>query len=302
LRYPLNIEHQLKFTQRSKKMKKLFLLGIGFALAVAVLGVAGFAYAQVQGPSEDPTTEGAEFPYGRGGWGRGAHGGMMAGKSDFAPGVMMGFDLDDGETGPLHDYVWPAVADAFGLTDEQIEAFELVRETVQGIREDLSPEEIQATMQQAMTTAVEDALADGAITEDEAEQWLERLDRMQGLPGMPFGGRGRRGGFQQGFARGLNFGRQLALNHEYLDAAIAEALEISVEELEEMRAEEGFNWKAYAEDQGFSDEEIVTLRNEVFTNAVGLALEDGAITQEQADQLLERLENFEGRGGWFDQP
>lgn len=283
-------------------MKKLFLIGIGFALAVVVFGVAGFVYAQVQDPPVDPVTEGTEFPYGRGGGSRGARGGMMGRGGDLIPGGMMGFGLEEGETGPLHDYLWPAIANAFGLTDEQVEAFEIARETLQGIRADLSQEEIRDAMRQAMTTAIENALADGAITEEQAEQWLEHLEQMQGIPGTPFGGRIRPGSFRQGFMKGLNFGRQMVLNHEYMDAALAEALDISVEELAEMRAEGGFNLKDYAEEMGLSDEEVVALHAEIFTNAINAALEDGAITQEQADLLLQRLENFQDRGDWFVQP
>jgi hypothetical protein len=283
-------------------MKKLFLIGIGFALAVAIFGLAGFAVAQTQQPPDTESAESSEFPYGRGGRSRGAQGGMMEMGGDFAPGGMMGFDLDESGTGPLHDYVWPAIADAFGLNDEQIEAFDIVRDTIQGIRSDLTQEEIRAVMQEAMATAVENALADDAITEEQAEQWLQRLDQMQGLPGMPFGGRGQGGDFRQGFSKGVKVGRQMMINHEYLDAAIADALDISLEELDELRSDGNFNWKAHAEELGLSGEEIVALQTEVFTNAVNSALEDGAITQEQADWVFERLENFEGRGGWFEQP
>jgi hypothetical protein len=285
------------------KMKKLILIGIGFILAVAVFGVAGFAYAQTQEPPEPQTTDEVEFPYGRGGWGRGSRGGRMGGPMGFAPGGMMGFGLDEGQPGPLHDYVWPAIADAFGLSVEQVEAFEIVRETMQGIRTDLSQEEIRDAMQQAMTTGIEDALADGAITEEQAEQWLERLEQMEGLaPGMPFGGRGKAGSYRQGFSNGFNVGRQMMINHEYLDAAIAEMLEMSVEDFQEMRAEEGFNWVSYAEEQGLTNEEMNALRIDIFTNAINAALEDGAITQDQADWAFERLETLEDRGTWFGLP
>jgi hypothetical protein len=273
-------------------MKKLFLIGVGFALAVTIFGVAGFAYAQVQEPPEDPVTEGAEFPYGRAEWGRGTRGGKMERGGDFVPGGMMGFGLAESETGPLHDYLWAAIADAFGLTEEQIEAFEIARETVQGIRADLSQDEIRDAMQQAITTAIQDALEDGAITEAQAEQWLERLDQLQGFPGTSLGRRAQPGSFRQGFVKGLNIGRQMVLNYEYLDAALAQVLDISVEELAEMRAEGGFNLKDYAEEMGLSHEETMVLHAEIFTNAVNAALEDGAITQEQADWLLQRLENL----------
>jgi hypothetical protein len=277
-------------------MKKLLLIGIGFVLAIAVFGVAGFALAQTQEPPETETAEGPEFPYGRGGWSRGSHGGMMGGPMGFAPGGMMDFGLDEGETGLLHDYLWPAVAEAFGLTEEQIEAFEIVRDTIQGIREDLTQEEIFEAMKQAKTTAIENALADGAITEEQAEQWLERLEQMEGFAP------GKAGDFRRGFSRGVQVGRQMMINHEYMEAAIAEALDISVEEFQELRTEEGFNLKTYADEQGLTDEEFNALHIEILTNAVNAALEDGAITQEQADGILERLENAEGRGVWFGRP
>ena len=215
---------------------------------------------------------------------------------------MLVFGTQDDETGPLHDYLWPAIADAFGLSDEQIDAFEMVRETLQEIRSDLSQDEIRETMRLAMTNAVETALADGAITEDQAARWLERLEQMDGLPGMPFDQFGGRSNFRQGFARGVKFGRQTVLNHEYLDIAIADEIGVSVEELQKLRAEDGFNLKDYAAEQGFSDEEFAALQTEIFMKAINFALEDEAITPEQAEWLLERLSDLEARGGWFSRP
>ncbi len=274
-------------------MKKLFMIGLGFVLAVAVFGAAGFAYAQTQEPPDPQSADGPDFPYGRGGWSRGSRSGMMGGRMDNAPGGMLGFGLDEGQAGALHEYLWPALVEAFGLTAEQADAFEIARETMQGIRSDFSQEETRAAMEQAMTAAIENALADGAITEEQAAQWLERQEQMEGLaPQMPFGRRAKDGDYRQGFSNGVRFGRQMMVNHEYMDAAIAEALEISVEELQEMRLEDGFSWKAYAEEQGLSEEEIAALHAEILTNAVIAALADGAITQEQADQIIERLENF----------
>ena len=284
-------------------MKKLLLIGIGFVLAVAVFGVAGFAYAQTEQPPEPQTAGEAKFPYDRAGWSRASRGARMGGPMGFAPGGMMGFGLDEGQAGPLHDYLWPALAEAFDLTDEQIEAFDIARQTIQGIREDLTAEEIQTTMQAAMTAAIENALADGRITQEQADAWLEHMEQMEGLaPRMPFGGRGKAGSSMRGFSKGVQFGRQMMLDHEYLDAAIADALDISVEELADMKAGQGFNLKAYADQQGLSQEELYALHSEIFSNAVNMALEDGAITQEQAELILERLENLEARGGRFDQP
>jgi len=275
-------------------MKKLFLIAIGFTLAVAVFGVAGFAYAQIQEPPEAQTSEGAEFPYGRAGWSRGSNGGVMS--SNF----------DEDESGPLHDYILPAIAEAFGLTEAQIEAFEIARQTVQEIRSTLTPEEIRAAMQQAFRTAIENALSDGAITEEQAENWLERLEGMgDRIPGVflpNWNALGRMQGYRQGFTTGFRFSRQMMLNHEYLDAAIVDELGISMEELQEMKADQGFNLKEYAEEQGLSEDEFTALRIEIFTKAINAALKDGVITQEQADWILERMDALESRGGWFGQP
>lgn len=275
-------------------MKKLLLIGLGFALAVTVLGIAGFAYAQAQEPPETQKSAGSEFPYGRSGWSRGSNGGRMS------------FGFDEDEPGSLQVYLFPAIAEAFGLTEEQITAFEIVRATVQDIRADLTPNEIQTAWQQAFRTAVENALADGAITEEQAEGWLERLelmgDRSPGLFSPGNHARDRLQSFRRGFTTGFLFNRQMMLNHEYIDAAIAEKLGISVEELQEMKMDQGFNLRDYAVEQGLTDDEIVAWRLEIFTNAVNSALADGAITQEQANWILERLENMEERGVWFGQP
>lgn len=277
-------------------MKKLVLIGLGFVLAVAVFGVAGFAYAQTQEPPEPQNADGSEFPNGRGGWSRGTRGGMQGGQMNFASG-MMGFGLEDGEEDPLHNYLWPAIVDAFGLTDEQVDAFALVRETMQGIRSDFSQEETRDAFKHAMITAIDNALAEGAISEDQAAQWLERMEQGEDRPpNMPFGGRGQADGYRKGFANGMKFGRQMVLNHEYIDAAIAEALDVTVDKLQEMRTEDGFSWKVYVEEQGLSEDEIAAMHFEVLTNAVNAALEDDAITQDQADQILERLENSGARG------
>jgi len=191
------------------------------------------------------------------------------------------------------------MTEVFGFTNEQIDAFEIVRETVRGIRENLTEDEIRANMTQAMTVAIENAQTDGAITEEQAEAWLVRFENMEE---MSFGRRGKVGNFRLGFSRGLEFGRQMIVNHEYLDAAIVEMLEVSEEDLQEMKTEQGFDLKAYADDQGLSEDEFNALRIEILTDAVNLALEDGGITLEKANWVLEHLENIEDCCSWFDQP
>jgi 2-oxoglutarate dehydrogenase complex dehydrogenase (E1) component-like enzyme len=82
---------------------------------------------------------------------------------------------------------------------------------------------------------------------------------------------------------------------EYMEAALAEALGLSVEEFQALKADEGFNIADYAVEQDMTVAELQEWLQEVYTNAIQIALEDGAITQDQADSLLENLENFDGR-------
>jgi hypothetical protein len=156
-----------------------------------------------------------------------------------------------------------------------------------------------------MTNAIENVLEDGAITAEQADQWLARLEQIgERAPGIFSPGsnpRGRMQSYRKGFATGFRLSRQMMLNHEYIDAALVESLDISVGELQEMRAEEGLTWQTYVEENGFGVDELAALRIEVITNAVEADLADGAITQEQADWLLERMQNFEEYPGWFGQ-
>jgi hypothetical protein len=111
----------------------------------------------------------------------------MIGAAGFAPGMMghgpggRGF-YAEGE-GPLHDYMPPAMADAFGLTVEDLEALHESGETLwdyaqeQGISED----EFLALKEVARTEAINEAVADGVIAQEQADQMLEHMGQGIGL-------------------------------------------------------------------------------------------------------------------------
>ncbi|MCI0396301.1 MAG: hypothetical protein L0332_30750 [Chloroflexi bacterium] len=160
----------------------------------------------------------------------------------------------------------------------------------------ITVEELQAAYEEAWTAAIEQAVADGLITQEQADELLE-------------GDGGFRGRFHHGF-----FG--LGNMDEYL----AEALGISVEELQAARAEasaarlaELVEAGAITQEQAdliaaqqavqnYIDQEALqaTIQS-AYEAAVEQALADGAITQEQADQLLENSMpgfGFSGFGGF----
>jgi hypothetical protein len=117
-------------------MKKTLLIVALLVLAIAALGV-GVAFAQAENPTFD---------------GRG-------------PG--------DG-TGPLHEYMVKAMADAVRLSVTEFESRHDAGETFYQIAlsEGYSAEEIPALMQTARGNALDAAAADGIITQEQAD-WMK---------------------------------------------------------------------------------------------------------------------------------
>jgi hypothetical protein len=266
-------------------MKKILIIVAVAGVIVAALGVAGYAYAKDRflqedpGDPWDPEAWDGEDGFGPGKRSRGGmHGfGMFGGPAGFWP----------GEDGPVHDYLLPGLAEAFDLTDEQLQILQEANEIVRGIAEEYEPgsEEFQAKMKEALTVAVEKAVEDGALTQKQADLILERIEQMEGIG---FGGRLRRMPGMRAVGR-RTMGLEGYLG-EYYKPAIAEALDVTVEELE-AKLDEGVNLKEYAEEQGMSDEELCEMMDGIFTDAIAAALADDAITETQADWLLELYED-----------
>ncbi len=166
----------------------------------------------------------------------------------------------------------------------------------------ISVDELQAAYEETQIAAIEQAVEEGILTEEQADELLDRVN-----------------GFHGRFRRGFRFG---GIDE---DALLAEALDISVEALEAARVEasrakldamveagaltqEEADLMAAREAVGtyFDQEAVAAIIQEAYESAVTQALEEGAITQEQADRLLEspafprRLKFFEdgfhGRG------
>jgi len=82
--------------------------------------------------------------------------------------------------------------------------------------------------------------------------------------------------------------------HSYMSEAIANALGMTVEELEASH-EAGNYLRDIAEAQGLSTDDLFTLMQEARTSALEAALNDGVITQEAFDFMQSR--GGMGRGG-----
>ena len=81
-----------------------------------------------------------------------------------------------------------------------------------------------------------------------------------------------------------------------MKSALAEALGVTVEELEAAK-ENGQSIRELAEAQGVELSEVQEAKKAALIAAIEEAVDEGTITQEQADQMLERIENGNFRKG-----
>jgi len=117
--------------------------------------------------------------------------GIVAAQGQYPP--FGGRGVADG-TGPLHEYMEKAMAEAVGLTEERFEARHDAGETFYQIAlaQGYSAEEIPALMQEARDKALDAAAKDGVISQEQAD-WMKSRG---------FG----RGGMMYGYGRGFNNG------------------------------------------------------------------------------------------------
>lgn len=119
------------------------------------------------------------------------------------------FGNDDAGSGDglLHEYMTEAISDVFGISPEELEK---IHESGDRLWEylDLTAEEFRSKMTEVRQTALEQAAADGVISQDQADWMTERMNGAghgqfgpgngscldgEGNPGAMSGGRGRRG-------------------------------------------------------------------------------------------------------------
>ncbi|MEM7027977.1 MAG: hypothetical protein AAF629_00185 [Chloroflexota bacterium] len=174
-----------------------------------------------------------------------------------------------------------AMAEVLGVSVEELEAAKEEGQSIRDLAEanEVDRETLQAAKKDVMTEILAQAVADEVITQEQADQFAERAGR-------GFGGKGKRGG--KGFGN--------IIDREEMKSAVAEALGLSVEELEAAK-EAGQSIRDLAEAQGIELSDIQEAKKAALTEAIEEAVSEGTITQAQADQMLERIENGNfGRG------
>lgn len=210
--------------------------------------------------------------------------------SDATPVPDVGTEEESGDgVTPAPNWAWPGRHRSPGWAGGPIGDDDQLAEAL-----GITVEELQAAREEARVAAIEQAVADGLITQEQADQLLEN-----GIGG-----------------HGLRFGA----GH---DTFLADALGISIDELQaarqEVRDEAVAAWLDEMVAAGVTTQEqadLISARRAVqeyvdvealqaaiqaaYEEAVAQALADGAITQEQADQLLsEQAFGFRGFGDGF---
>lgn len=105
---------------------------------------------------------------------------------------------------------------------------------------------------------------------------------------------GRMGGMR-GAGMMENYERGSGPLHNYMVNAFAKALNLTAEDLD-TRLQNGESMWQVAEAQGMTAEDFTALMTTVRTDAAQQAAADGVITQEQADWMLQRMQNMQQRG------
>ena len=250
-----NMTLSLNFSKGDLSMKKLLLILTGVCITVIALAGVGFASAQGDTPPN---------PQNPGGFG--PRGGRFDGMDD----------------SPLHDVMSAAIADALGLSIEELEAMHENGESLWALAEGqgLTMEELQLKMTEARENAFQQAVDEGLISQEQAEQMLNRQKNTRN--GELGRGQAPRAEGKLG-AKGFG-GIDTSPLHEVMSAAIADAFGLSIEELEVMHKNGESLW-ALAEGQGLTMEEFKSKMAEVRVNTFQQAVDEGLISQEQAEQM-----------------
>ena len=175
-----------------------------------------------------------------------------------------------------------AIAAELGISVEELESARSEGTPLWALVDELGADmaAVREAMESVRQAAIDQALAEGAISEEQAERLRNGRGPWRQGPAGPFYGEGP----------GMNL-----VDANVMHQAIADALGISVEELEAARAE-GTSLMALAEEQGVEIEAVRAAMEAVREEAINQALAEGAISEEQAEWLLSRPAFGQGHG------
>ena len=249
----------------SKDLKKWSVVTGMAVAAVAVLLVGGIVGGVLSGVipvgAQEPPVEGPPF----GVWHRGKTGKAWGG----------------------HGAALDTAAEVLSMTPDALTAELRAGKSLAEVAEEqgVDPQTVCDAIHAHGEERIQEAVADGRLTQEQANQILERMAEREGDclsgPGRPFGVR-------HGAGMGMGWGGHGAA----LDTA-AEVLGMTPEDLRvELRA--GKSLADVAEEQGVDPQAICDAIHGQLEERIQEAVADGRLTQEQANQILERMAEHEG--------
>lgn len=148
---------------------------------------------------------------------------------------------------------------------------------------------LEQAIRDARSDQIEEALAEGDITEEQAQRLRERLEEFEFDGGHPFGFGFKFGGGDgiAGCARGLVLGG----SPPFADGRLAEFLDMTPEELRDALGEEGATLAIIAEANGTTRDELKSFLLGGVQERLDEAVAGGDITQAQADRCLEYFDS-----------
>jgi hypothetical protein len=181
-------------------MKKFLLIGLIIGLVLVLVGVGGVVYARVSGSNNSTATTQNKIqnedknvvPFdqtGRPGINIYRFGpGGMTNQHGYGPGGMMnerGYRFNQNE-GLLHGYVISAFANAVGLTVDQVNNRLADGETLRdiAIAQGTAVADLPALANQVYKDALDQAVADGVLTQAQADNLVQKMNNN---PGFGFG-------------------------------------------------------------------------------------------------------------------
>lgn len=143
-------------------------------------------------------------------------------------------------------------------------------------------ERLQEALQQTTQQVVDEAVQQGKITPEQAEKIKARLQNAPGSFGFIRKGWPEAGQGKGWHAKGANL------------ETLAQTLGLSADELK-AQLKEGKKLAAIAEQQGVSMDELRQKMQEARMQAIQQAVEEGKLTREQADRLLQKMQNMRNK-------
>ena len=216
----------------------------------------------------------SDFPLG--GRGHGPHDGGPGGRPD------------NGLRGIIdHEAIKSVIADALGLTVADLDAAHEAGTTLETLAEQqgVALEDVKTAVKAAALAQIEEAVANEEITQAQADTLIERINNSD----FPLGGRGH-GPHDGGPGGRPDDGLRGIIDHEAIKSVIADVLGLTVADLDAAH-EAGTTLEALAEQQGIALEDVQAAAKTAALAQIEEAVANQEITQEQADVLIERINN-----------